>query len=489
MRAYVAALLCMIAAPLVQAEDLNREQTRIAWSVKCLNDVSDSKEKARAGIIGAALMAVAPKLIEGAVDAAANALKAAGESKSFATSGKTSGEFYSFNAQGDLLLRYGCVTVVRGDFSNPPNQPRSGLSAYAEFIGLKSSSFEFEAKLEPVKGLKFVRLRPVYLKANKFAESSWFSSSERTYTVALSLNVPGGEKPFGSAEFSFPGIEEGMKIEAADWRFANAVSEPIALAPESVDATAVRTGLQGKAAPYLLALDIIESNKKSKVAGQPKVPSLYKSRSVTDVAKLYCDRVEQFNRTRSLPENAKIADERCKYVIENEQENLATVLRTAHFNAERLAWATGLCGDVQKPDGKEERCANFEDPDDLPTATFFTSNATVVETRPGSKFAKFLGEALGAAKTDVSSAIGKKILPSTDEQIAAKDKEGRDARRALTLADLEVTQAEEALAAAIIESKATTITAARIALVKAKIAANDAYRKAGLTSVPYPELD
>lgn len=474
------------------------QQTRVVWTDTCSSIKPEKTDQARSGILGAVLLAVAPKLIEGAVDAAANALKAAGETKSVTSTGKTSADFYAVNPQGDLTLQYGCVRVIRGDFSGADNLPRDGLSALAGLEGLKSTSLEFEAKIEPIRGLKYFRLRPVYLKAIHFADSSIFSKDEREYTIALSLAVPGGTVPFGSATFTFPSVKQGEEIRLDDWRFANASSEPIAFAPESADATKVRTKRQGIAAPYLLAMDIVKSRQRAEKEGADaakpgskkpitRVPSLYDNIEVVTKAVPYCGALQQYN--KQLHDLARTYDERCKYVLEPATVKLESALKKAHYDDARLAWANEVCGTIEGSQDTEESCSKYDPDLTAVSSTYFSTSATLVEARPGSKFAKFLGEALGASKADVSAAIGKKIIPQTSEQKDAVTQGERDARRGIIIAEMQVTQAEESLAAAALAAKPADITAARIIYVKAKIAVNDAYRKAGLAVVPYPELD
>jgi len=107
----------------------------------------------------------------------------------------------------------------------------------------------------------------------------------------------------------------------------------------------------------------------------------------------------------------------------------------------------------------------------------------------GAIFAKFLGNALGAAKPEISSALQSNLLPKSQ---AAKDSEAvaRTAKTSVLVADLEITKAEEGLADAILQEPPVPvdITSARIILLKAKINSNEAYRKANLPA-PFPEID
>lgn len=488
---FLASLLIVscLGTSFAHAETTPTYQTRVVWGA-CDHATKDEDNKARFALLGAVLMAVAPKLIEGAVDSAANALKAAGESKSVSSSAKNLDYFYKVNDKGDLLLNSACVKIVRGEFGKPSDQ-RIGLAAIKGFEGWKSSIVEFEAQVEPLKGLKFMRLRPVYLKVAKFEESTWFSGAEREYTIAVTLTVPGGEKPFGTASFSFEGVHEADEWQAGDWRFANQVSDPISLAPESADATKTRTELQGKAAPYLLAMDIIEPTASPQ---KNPMPSVYKSREVIVAARNYCAALRQQNAL--VPDAVKVQDDRCKYELEEPAANLELALKNAQVDPVRFAWAKSVCGNIVQAvtgipdvkDPKEAHCENFKGSDTQLEVTYFSTGATLVETRAGSKFAKFLGTALGAAKSDVSAEISKRILPKTQAQSDADDQANRDARRGVTLNDMLVAQAEDTLADAVLAAKPADVTAARIALVKAKIAANDAYRKNNLP-VPYPELD
>jgi hypothetical protein len=93
-------------------------QTRVTWRDDCPNapkpkDVS-ANATSRSGLVGAVFAAVAPKLISGAVDAAAAALTAAGQDKAKTSTARIDSDFYRVNQLGDLILadRMGCVVTL-----------------------------------------------------------------------------------------------------------------------------------------------------------------------------------------------------------------------------------------------------------------------------------------------------------------------------------------------------------------------------------------
>ena len=489
---WMVGLLLALAGSHVLANEAIR-QTRVAWLASCPSDPPPVVEaqKNRSALLGALVAAVGPRLIEGAVDSAAEALKAAGQSKTFASTAKSDANFYLVSQSADLMVAANCLVVIRGDFDDAKPSILQWARNSDELKGLQNANFQLEAKLRPLRGLKFFQLVPQYLKVGEFEERSFFDGKHRDYVVAASLTVPGGTQPFGSMEMTFKDIGRNTEIKDGDWRLRSAVSLPIAFPVESADATRTKAKREAELAPYLLALDIL-GTPESKPFG--KVPDLYEDGGVQQRAKALCDSVRALN--QQLGKQYQLNDDRCAYLVARARENLESELEKATRNAARQAWARNVCSGYQpaNPAKKIPASCGHQPPsaEDLvgKTFTYFTTQLTLSETREGSKFALFLGNALSSAKADVSVALQAKLLPKTQAARDSEAEEARAARTAVLVADLEVTKAEENLADALLQDPPTPadITSARIALVKAKIAANDAHRKAG-TPVPFPELD
>jgi hypothetical protein len=484
-------LLALTSGQVLAQQPLHMEiwETRVAWLSSCPSDPPPSAaQRSRSLVIGGLAAVIAPKLIEGAVDAAAEALKAAGQAKTFTTTARSSANFYTVNQDADLRVAVNCLVVVRGVFDESKASPFAWANTSDELNSLQRVVIQMEAKLKPLRGLKYFQLVPQHLSVNDFENFSLFDPKDRDYVMAVSLMVPGATQPFGSAEFSFPAIERGAKFKDGDRRLRAATSLPIAFPAESADATRVKTKRESELAPYLLALDILTPPKPKPFTN---VPSLYTDPNARDSADLFCKDLRELNAIR--PKKFEINDERCAYKLETTRDGLSAALEAANRSKERAAWARGVCSYVAGNDAKNiaATCSNLANDDALEgvTYTYFTTQLTLGETREGSKLALFLGKALGAAAPEVSTILKDKLLPQTSAQRDAEDEADRSARTTVILADLEVKKAEESLAEVFAQDapKATDLTAARIALVKAKIEANKAYRKLGI-SVPYPEL-
>jgi hypothetical protein len=494
-------LICITACAVitlntVQAHAENASlQTRVAWLPECVSEQESVLEPNanRSAVLGAIAIAIGGKLIEGAVDSAAEALKAAGETKTVATTAKSESDFYEITSNADLKVKSTCLVVVRGEFDNSKesSEKEAWASEYEAFKGLQNSTFRMEAKLKPLSGLKYFQLVPRYLRVTKFEETGFFRPNHRDYIVAVSLTVPGGAQPFGSAELVFKNVVRDEKpLDHNAWQLRAASSMPIAYPPESTDATKAKTKREAELAPLLLAQDILETPEENLFTD---VPSVFKDDTVKKKVRLVCDAIDVEN--RRLNNDNQITDSRCAYRVLLAKGELDSALESAHRNVDRKRWAEETCTldpDYEETDGTATKCIQ-EPPFDSKMVgksfTYFTTQLTLSETSEGSKFAKFLGTALGAAKSDVSSALQSKLLPKSQAQKDSEETEARTARTSVMVADLEVTKAEEALADALSKDPLVPvdITSARIALLKAKIAANDGYRKANLP-VPYPEI-
>ncbi|HCF7540577.1 TPA: hypothetical protein NI617_004522 [Pseudomonas aeruginosa] len=475
----------------------NPLQTRIAWLSECPSDPKPVKDAAtqRSALIGLAVAAVAPKLIEGAVDTAAEALKAAGQTKTFASTAKTGDYFYKVSKDADLAVAVDCLVIVRGVFDEKRRSPFQWADNSDALKGLQKANVQVEAKLQPLQGLKYFQLVPQYLYIEEFDQSSFFHRKERDYIVAVTFSVPGGAQPFGSAEMTFPNVTRKTPFKDDDWRLRSAVSLPIAFPPESADATKAKEKRESQLAPYLLALDILTPPKARLIS---KAPDLYREDAYTKPyeigkkAKAFCDAVE--GRNRQLDKEHRVYDERCNYPLSKPKQDLDEELEKVYRDPGRQAWARKVCtyvaGDTSKKTAPS--CTNEPNNTELASKTFtyVTSHLTLSETREGSKFALYLGNALSSSKSDVSAALQSKLLPKSQAMKDSEEAAARSARSGAMVADLEVTKAEEALADALMQPTPVPvdITDARIALLRAKIAANDAHRKAG-TAIPYKEVD
>lgn len=494
---FIACAIAACGAALAHAQQAPQRpplETRVAWISQCPNEPKPPpQDDAKSlGVFGALISVVGPKLIGGAVDSAAQALKAAGSDRDTKTTARSGTDFYQVTKDGDVSPAIGCLLVVRGEFTTA-RSPFTWANNSDDLQGLQKPMFQLEARITPLKGGKFFQLVPKYLKVNDFEEFSFFDPKDRDYLVAIALKLPGAADAFGSAEFMFKGLQRGAELKTGDPRLHLATSRPVAFPAESADATKAKARLEGALAPFLLAVDILTPPQPTLT----KVPSLQTGISATATLSTFCKALQAHN--EGLPRQFAVNDERCAWVLEQPRESMEQALAAAHRSDARVRWARTLCTYAPARDKKAAACDNMDaDPavkkarDALANATFtyFTTDLTLTETREGSRLALWLGNALAASKDGVTEVLQERLVPKTQKQKDDEAAAERDARAAVLVADLEVTKAEEALSELLgrTDKAASDITAARIAVLKAKIAANKAHRLASLPA-PYPEID
>jgi hypothetical protein len=339
----------------------------------------------------------------------------------------------------------------------------------------------------------------VYLQVARFEESAFWAPKHRDYSISLSLLAPGGATAFASTTFNFANVEAGVEYKASYPMLVSASSGPLAApaAPES--AKKVQAKLEGYLAPYLLAADVIsaELNVPKRTALDP-VPT---PSSVSAAKANLCTAIRNFN--KETIRQFAMNDDVCAPAVVHRRALQDKAVSEASRSVEMREWANKkICQTPRKSVesdpiyvGDKRTDVTCEAPSPLPFdpkaryGNMFTQ-VTVVETRPGNKFAGFLGTALAGAKDDVTAALSKELIPKLRKDAADADAAAdRTTQRSVQLADLAVLQAEQQiqeaqLADPLVES---AVTAARVALIKAKAAANDAYRTAELP-IPYPEL-
>lgn len=494
----------MLITPLTLAADKDI-QTRAMWLSSCPSEAEQAAvaggkkdgekggekdgDKGRAGLPAAVLVALAPKVIEGAVDVAAGALKAAGETKSTTSRARFSDDFYVLNGKGDLLVRPSCLLIVKGDFGAKEGDKKDELGNDEGLRGLRKASFYLEAKVKQVTGLKYFELEPVKLVVRELDHWRLFGSRKRHYNVAITLTLPGVATNFGSAQMNFPDVTKGLELKGQSWRLSSAASLAIPYPPASADALKVKESLEKKNAPFYLALSILSPGDSG--PGEPR--SVYLDPAVRSAAKAYCDSLVAANKARD--KDRKRFDDKCDYDIELQRIALNDAISVAGRNTDHKVWAHKVC--TFEPEVKENGivkkaagCENMPSADvrDEFPYTRFSTEVVVTEASDGSKFALFLGNALAASKDEVSKVL-KDQIPKSEQVRDAENVAEAVAREATVVADLAVERAEIVLAEALSTKgeNSVEVVDARVALVKAKIAANEAHRKAG-TSIPYAYL-
>lgn len=430
---------------------------------------------------------VLPKLIEAAVDQAGAALKAAAATESKATEATpTLGYFYNITNTGDLSITssIGCLTVIRAVYKDAKD---GGLAGGDITAGIDQTIFRMEAKFERIPGLRYFRLKPVYLQTGKFELSSFWNSL-RDLSVSISLKSLGAAEPFASTTFQWQGLSEDTTFRVGDLRLSAAASPPLPYPADAADANAAKARQAANVAPYILAMDVLDKwVAKPRLAPRPAdLADTTASKALTD----YCAELEKANKT--LPGKARSVDRRCLVALNASETKLSAALEQAYIRKESLDWARQLCPNYD-PLVPNSTCTLSYAQGLSAGKEFapFLTQAVFTESRPASKFGAFLAGVLTSSSDDIKKGLKEKLIPAERKKIDEEgEQEARSKRQDVLLADLDVAAAEAELstAQAATPPVQATVVKAQIDLAKKKIAANTAYRKAG-RDIPYPEFD
>jgi hypothetical protein len=467
-------------------------ETQVTWRPQCSGEIK-SRE-----LILTILSVIAPKLTSSAIDAAATALVKAGERTELArSSAKTLSQPYALHSNGDLGIapELGCLVVMRG--KSDPDQP----GVMFDQTKPETLLMFFEAKLNAVPGEPYFQLVPYRLHVGEFEESSIWSPGERDYTVAISFFTPGIDKPFASTIFTFAGVQKHSDANAGSPLLSGKTSGYLSL-PQVPDSwKKIQEKQEAAIAPYVLAASILAAKEKSEFATPDPSPAPAPTESPETSAALatVCKAIEAYNDTHPA---SPIGDGKCG---DNAALSGMTASKDARLNNgkpeaqappvdQMLAWAMKTCPSPSKDTQGNLSCDGAKQLQIAPDARFghIVTNTTLVEARPGNKFSALLGDVLSMTKSDISKVVEQKISAvQTEKSKATADMISSVTSHEVTLADLGVTYAEQTLSklqTSGLDLRESNEVIARAALIRAKIAANDAYRTANLRA-PYPELE
>lgn len=510
-------------------------------------DVYEDPSAAKGGLapfVAALVSAVVSPLIEGVVDKGVNALKEAAKDKDFpiASPDPVIKEFYQVGLSGETALnrQIGCIVLLRAEFETgkfPSDVSKLGdplskridakFRVWAgsgatpkpgdekpgdDYARVKPGKLEFYFEVVPVVSDdgKTLGLRPQALRVERFAsKDGFFGPSRRNYQFTVTFADPFGSTAFASADFKYEGVERGTSKEACVAKPAKTYCVPTELGgirgwyatkPISDDFAALIKKRQANAVTLKTAVDALDPT-----PPMPTVPD-----DLADVVpKLnnYCRELEAANQPRT---NGQQWDDACPSTLARAKreylyEESVGATKLAKQQADEF-WSK-KCLDpagaqLAKNDQNMVKCLEaLAGTQQLAPAGKFLLTSTIVETKPGNKLAAFLAPAAEKVAPAVKTALKEKFDPVEREKVAAAAalkavmdaKTKRDALNAITLAEDAVSAAQATYDAAFAKSadapadtalKVAAINA-HIALVKAQIAANDAYRTLDLP-IPYP---
>jgi hypothetical protein len=234
-----------------------------------------------------------------------------------------------------------------------------------------------------------------------------------------------------------------------------------------------------------------EAERRAGTAPMP-MPNLYRDPYLNTLDN-YCSSVRAAN--KELDKSKREIPAACNFRIDQKSEALAAAKRAVERAQDWRDWAAVTCWPDQTDrsaalsaaDPNGAVCTEPKLPKSLPQShTRVTGLVVVTEVIPGSKAAKFLGDALAASSADVSKVIVDKLPPLSQQARDAADAADRTLAQAVIDADYKVEVAENELAELPDDAPASKVTAARMKRQAAWYAANIAYRAVGRNS-PYPE--
>lgn len=413
--------------------------------------------------IGALLVKViAPIVVDKAIDVAANAAKAAGNSTTTTlATASYQGNFYRGTEDGSVALNktLGCIVFLRGTIQDKEVPPvdgwrQSGIGTVGRLVGLAGNpGFYMESTIEVSSDKSFFRLVPQYLYYGKAMKESFWRPSARGVAVHISMTSAGQADPFASAVLSFLSLQPETEFQknylagnASKWMSMPAQTE-----------TANK-----QLAPFVQREQKL---KEYEAAGAPPKPKL--------ALKVLQDQLElaQTNLCKRLLAEKK-EDDACPRDMVLARANIRELQDEVVAEHNRLS-AAKLLADL-----KNQKL------DPISNLVPFNVEVSMTESAAGSEFLKFVGSVLTDAKPGINEAIKAKLDANSPESKAT-------AQTALDVALVAAIEAKNE-----VEKKLIEIAAApsedekaklKLDLVKLKLSANIAYRKAGLPE-PYPGL-
>lgn len=500
---------------------------------------SDSKSFVAAPA-AAVLSAIISPLIEAVVDKGVEALKTAAKDKDFPLDSPipVTQDFYEVGISGATLLNpnLGCIILVRGVFEegNYPSIVVARGSSLAERIGanfrvktvtqdgdlqirIKPGTLEFYLEVVPVTSDngKVFGLRPQALHVATFASrNGFFGPTKRSYKFIITFADPFGSEAFASAEFRYEGLDAPFSKEACIEKSAAEYCPAVELG-----------GIRGWFSTRPISDDLQPIIKKRQTSAQtlyaaiaPWINPKPRARSEDDIPTVrakqdaYCSALNSANKLKV--ETQQQSDANCPGDLMQAKREYIYERTNASARLEKDsadAFWSEKCLDsnrqqLAKTDANAVACLKMLAGKPGPVAAGkFLLTSTIIETRPGNEVAKFLAPAAEKVSPILKTAVKEKLDPlerqkvkeAAEQKSASDAKVKRDALRSATVADSEAQIAQiefdQAMAALTANPKDTSLQIAAIkahmSLLKAQSGANDAYRAAELSPIPFPNVN
>lgn len=489
-----------------------------------------------APILAPVVSAFITPFVGAVVDKGVEAIKKAAEDKDFRLPPPNDIErkFYQIGNAGQVTLNAsnGCIVLVRGTFISDTKTDGQHIEGTAPILSKIMNSFRvaeigtdlkkpgaprtrlsrepdlyFESSIVLSDDKNYFALRPqaIYV-GSYFVPGHLISTAKRNYVITVTLSDAFVNTPFASAEFKFTDLESHSgTTECADVKLGEYCS-PNKLGgmkgwfptkPSSDEITAVVKERQG------VALMVAAAAEEWKV---PTYVGVAQDEHRTVLAqKTFCTEVAKFN--SSHPPTSQISVPECPISLWSAKRAYDYAVTVDNAVIDKRAadkfWAD-QCPSIQR--SKEQVAGCLES---IFTATpaqvgKFTIHAEIIETRLGSKFAKFFVPVTDGVSPQLKGTVISQLDPTEREKTRAKAKAdsetasttARIASRQASESDLKVRIAQTSYDAAIEKLSADSsdkelqiqMLNKQIELLQQQRLANDLYRAAG-RDIPYPNVD
>ncbi|MFQ6554403.1 hypothetical protein Q7F05_00410 [Pseudomonas sp. Lb2C1-1] len=431
-------------------------EVKTEWSSRC---AIGTKPELQSLVGGAVLAIVAPIVIGMAVDAAGAAVEASANTSTVARiSPPIYASLYDVDKTSLTELRVGCLTIIKGIFEVKDTNNNGKLETV-----LREPHMFMEVAIAKVAGQPLYQLKPVYLKVNKFEDSS-FWTKERRLDVAITLQGVSTEKPFASAIFSFPNLREGATLLQGNPTLLNNIGEPFPL-PELADAENTKKTFAKDARKLALAMSYIDDQgKTSDYPLEDDKTTAFASSANKTLLINYCKNLKE-GELDSICTNWRYQTNERKALL----SALSTAENSAVLQSYRVTWAKKICPGYRKGEDVK-RCV---DGAGIKPSGYFSTKTTVTMVRDANKFGMAVASALTKSSPKMAE-LSSQYLPAARETAGDKADEGiaialQNERAALSALDEAQTE----------EKPQSEINTAKLNLLIAMSKTNDAYRAAG----------
>ena len=405
---------------------------------------------------------IAPIVVDKAIDLAANAATAAGNSTTTTLAiASYQGNFYRGLEDGSVALNkaLGCIVFLRGTIQDKEVVPadgwrQSGIGTVGRLVGLAGNpGFYLESTIEVSSDKSFFRLVPQYLYYGKaMTESSWRPSA-RGVAAHISMSSAGEAEPCASALLSFPSLQPDTEFQknfllgrASNWM------------PMPVKTDRTTKQLEN----FVQHQQKLKEYEVASAPPTPKIPPTLLEQQLEAARTKLCARL--------LTE--KKDDDSCPRDMALARQNISELQKDIAVEKNRLPAAKALSN------------LKAEKLDPIENLLPFNINVSMTESAAGSDFLKFVGSVLKDAKPGINEAVKAKLDARSPESKAAT----QAAQDTAYVAAIEAkTGVEKKLIDIASEKSEDEKAKLELDLVKLKLLANIAYRKAGLPE-PYPGL-